>query len=64
MIEPDIVEYAEERYVQIERCGLLTRGMTVVDWTERAGQAANVNIVRKINYQQFSDCFPTLIYER
>ena len=57
MIEPDIVEYAEERYVQIERCGLLTRGMTVVDWTERAGQAANVNIVRKINYQQFFRLF-------
>lgn len=57
MIEPGIIEQMETRYVQIERCGHLSRGMTVVDWTGSLGQTPNVNIVMKVNYERFFELF-------
>lgn len=60
MIEPDIIEHVETRYVQIERCGYLSRGMTVVDWTGSSGNAPNTNIVMKVNYGRFMALFQTI----
>jgi len=53
LIEPDIVQECEQKYVEIERFGRLTRGMTVVDWYGLLGYSPNVNIVRKVDINRF-----------
>jgi purine nucleosidase len=53
LLEPEIVEDAVEKFVQIECSGRLTRGMTVVDWYGFSGHTPNVNIIRKVNTDRF-----------
>lgn len=53
LIEPDIVQASEEKYVQIERHGSLSRGMTVVDWFDLQGQSPNVEIIHKVDMSRF-----------
>lgn len=57
LIDPDIVIESEEKFVQIERFGRLSRGMTVVDWYGFSGRAPNVNIVRKVDEERFYNLF-------
>ncbi len=53
LMEPEIVQESEEKYVQIERFGSLSRGMTVVDWFGLLGQPTNVEIIRKVDMDRF-----------
>jgi purine nucleosidase len=53
LMEPEIVLESEEKFVQIERFGRLSRGMTVVDWWGLSKQPANVNIIRKVDSDRF-----------
>jgi len=43
MLEPDIVKKSVKKFVQIERFGRLSRGMTVVDWWGNSEKLPNVN---------------------
>jgi purine nucleosidase len=54
MLEPDIVQRAERRHVAVELHGRLTRGQTVVDWTERGGRPANATIVQEVDRARFA----------
>lgn len=53
LLEPDIVIESKEVYIQIERSGNLSRGMTVVDWLGRTKRPANVNLVLRIDVDRF-----------
>ena len=55
LLEPDIVLKSEEKYVQIERFGRMSRGMTVVDWWGMSGQAANTHIIVEVDQKRFLD---------
>jgi len=55
MIEPDIVEESVHKYVQVERYGRVSRGMTVVDWWGTAQCEPNTDIVTKVNTERFFD---------
>ena len=55
LMEPEIVQESIEKFVQIERMGTLTRGMTVVDWWGLSQQKANVNIILKVDTDRFYD---------
>jgi purine nucleosidase len=53
LMEPEIVLESEEKFVQIERFGSLSRGMTVVDWWNLSKQPPNVNIIRRVDSDRF-----------
>ncbi len=53
LMEPEIVEEVAERYVQVERTGELSRGMTVIDWWGMSKKPANVEIILKVNQDRF-----------
>jgi len=55
MLEPDIVTKSVEKYVQIERFGRLSRGMTVVDWWGISQRQPNVEIVLEVDQERFFD---------
>ncbi len=48
-VEPQIVTYAEERYLDVELQGAKTRGQTVVDWFSRLGKPANASLVETMD---------------
>jgi len=52
-LQPDLVTRAAERPIAIELDGTLTRGMTVVDWENRLGGAANARIVLDVDQARF-----------
>ena len=47
------MEEVAEKYVQIERTGELSRGMTVIDWWGMSKQPPNVEIILKVNQDRF-----------
>lgn len=53
LLEPNIVLESKEVYIQIERFGKLSRGMTVVDWLGRTKKSANVKLVLQIDVDWF-----------
>lgn len=53
LLEPDIVLESQEKFVQIERYGHLSRGMTVVDWYGLSGRSPNVKIIFKVDPDRF-----------
>jgi inosine-uridine nucleoside N-ribohydrolase len=53
LLEEGIVLEAEKKYVQIERTGVLTRGMTVVDWSDHSKKPPNVLIITKVDHDRF-----------
>jgi purine nucleosidase len=53
MLEPDIVTQSAEKFVQIERFGRFSRGMTVVDWWGTSQKAPNVEIVLEVDKARF-----------
>ncbi|HBH13857.1 MAG TPA: nucleoside hydrolase [Clostridiales bacterium] len=57
MLEPDIVLESTDKYVQVERFGHLSRGMTVVDWWGSSQKTPNVNIVQKVDLERFIALF-------
>ena len=52
-LEPDIVTKSVEKFVQIERFGRLSRGMTVVDWWGTSQKPPNVEIVLEVDKERF-----------
>jgi len=52
-LEPGIVTHWEERHVEIELDGRLTRGATVVDWEGRSGKPANARIALAVDQSRF-----------
>ena len=53
LLEEDIILDSAERYVQIERNGNLSRGMTVVDWFGHANHGPNARIILKVDSDRF-----------
>jgi purine nucleosidase len=53
LIDPNIIQESEHKYVQIERFGRFSRGMTIVDWYGLLGHSPNVHIVRKVDINRF-----------
>ncbi len=53
LIEPEIVKKSEHRFVQIERFGRLSRGMTVVDWWGMSKQPPNVHVILEVDMTRF-----------
>ena len=62
LLEADIVLDATEHYVQVERTGSLTRGMTVVDWFSHSRKEPNTRIIRKVDSKRFYELLK-LTYE-
>jgi purine nucleosidase len=54
-LEPGIVERAEQRYVEIELAGRLTRGQAVVDWYDLSGRQPNATLVHSVNRERYWD---------
>lgn len=48
-IEPQIVQRAEDHFVDVELQGAKTRGQTIVDWFNRTGKPANASVVETMN---------------
>ena len=55
LLEDDIVLEATKKYVQVERMGSLSRGMTVVDWSNHSKKAPNTLIITKVDPSRFYD---------
>ena len=55
MLEPEIVTKSVEKFVQIERFGHMSRGMTVVDWWGTSQRQPNVEIVFEVDQERFFD---------
>jgi purine nucleosidase len=53
LLEPGIVLDATEVYVEVERCGGLTRGMTVVDWLGVSKKEPNVTLIKGVDQDRF-----------
>ncbi len=53
LLEEDIVLEAQEKHIQIERMGTLTRGMTVVDWFNHSQNKPNALIIKKVDHDRF-----------
>lgn len=53
LLEPNIILESRDVFVQIERHGKLTRGMTVVDWWRKTGKLPNVKLVTRIDSDRF-----------
>lgn len=52
-IDPSVVVRSERRHVGVELDGCLTRGATVVDWSNRLGLPARANIVLELDQAKF-----------
>ncbi|HKR76895.1 MAG TPA: nucleoside hydrolase [Rhodanobacter sp.] len=53
-IDPAIVTHSETRAVAVELDGRLTRGATVVDWSNRLGRPAQARIVLEVDQARFA----------
>lgn len=49
VLEPETVTHSEQRYIQLELAGQLTRGQTVVDWYGRTGKTPNATIITRLD---------------
>ena len=52
LIEPEIFKF-RRLHVEVELCGLLTRGETVADLRSRPGSEPNVNVCVDVNGKKF-----------
>ena len=52
-IEPEIILESVKKFIQIERYGQLSRGMTVVDWWNTSKRKPNTTIVTKVDHKRF-----------
>jgi len=53
VLEPEIVQQAEQQYVMVETNGRYTRGQTIVDWENRLKRPANAHIILEVNHGRF-----------
>ena len=53
VVEPDIVERSETRYVEIELAGQFTRGQTVIDWYGLTDRPHNAQLVLEVDQARF-----------
>jgi purine nucleosidase len=54
-LKPGIVRRSERRFVQVELSGQLTRGQSVVDWSNQNGNPPNVTIVMEIDAPRYNE---------
>jgi purine nucleosidase len=52
-IEPSIVTRSDRKHVSIELHGSLTRGQTVVDWSNTTGKQPNTEIIHEVDQERF-----------
>jgi inosine-uridine nucleoside N-ribohydrolase len=52
-LEPDIVARSETHAVSIELNGRHTRGQTTVDWMDRSGRPASVEVILEVSQPRF-----------
>ena len=52
-IEPSIVTRSDRKHVSIELHGSLTRGQTVVDWSNTTGKQPNTEIIHEVDQARF-----------
>lgn len=52
-LEPEIVRRSETHAVSVELHGQHTRGQTTVDWLDRGGQPANVEVILEVDQDRF-----------
>jgi purine nucleosidase len=52
-IEPGIITRSEKKYVTIELHGSLTRGQTVVDWSNMTKKQPNAEIIHAADQERF-----------
>ena len=52
-IEPGIITRSEKKYVTIELHGSLTRGQTVVDWSNMTKKQPNAEIIHAVDQERF-----------
>jgi len=52
-IEPGIVTRSDRKHVSIELHGSLTRGQTVVDWSNATGKQPNTEIIHEMDQERF-----------
>lgn len=55
VLEPDIVQRSETRYVEIELAGQLTRGQTVVDWYTLTDRPHNTELILEVDRERFAE---------
>lgn len=55
VLEPEIVQNAEQHFMTVELNGRHTRGQTPVDWMDRSGLSPNANIILEIDQTRFED---------
>jgi len=56
-IEPDIVRKSEQKYVEIELHGQLTRGQTTVDWNGVLQKEPNAGLVLELDPNRLWELF-------
>ncbi len=57
LIEPGIVKGSIQKFVQVERFGKMSRGMTVVDWWGKYNRYPNVNIITEVDLPAFVELY-------
>ena len=55
LLDPTIIQEAEEHYVAVELAGRHTRGQTIVDWEDRGDRPANARIILRVDQAKFND---------
>lgn len=55
VLEPEIVQRAETRYVEIELAGQCTRGQTVIDWYGLTDRPHNATLVLEVDRERFME---------
>jgi purine nucleosidase len=53
LMEPEIIRKEVHKFVQIERHGQLSRGMTVIDWWDMSKQSPNVHVILEVDMDRF-----------
>jgi purine nucleosidase len=53
VLAPEAVLERQQRHVQIELDGSTSRGMSIVDWDRRGGQADNASIMQRFDLDRF-----------
>jgi purine nucleosidase len=55
LLDPNIVQAAEEHRVMVELGGTHARGQTIVDWADREDRPANARIILEVDQDKFND---------
>ena len=62
-LEDSILLEADRKFCDVELWGELTRGQMVIDWTNKMGKEANVDIVTKIDHVRVKELMEDMLKE-